>query len=123
MGLYGERVGAVTVVVADPGVKGRVESQLRSTVRAMYSSPPKHGAAIVATILNDPALFAAWRVELKGMADRINAMRARLHEELLAVGAPGDWTHITKQIGMFSFTGLTQARGRGAAAGAGCLAG
>ena len=121
MGLYGERVGAVTVVVADPGVKGRVESQLRSTVRAMYSSPPKHGAAIVSTILNDPALFAAWRVELRAMADRINSMRAALYDALLAAGAPGDWTHITKQIGMFSFTGLTQAReGR---RGAGCRGG
>lgn len=69
---------------------------------------PKHGAAVAATILCDPELFAKWQVELKGMADRIIAMRHRLCEELEAVGAPGNWDHITKAIGMFSFLGLTK---------------
>lgn len=75
MGLYGERAGALSVVCASPEEAKRVESQLKGVIRAMYSSPPKHGAAIVAAILSDPALFAEWRVELKGMADRINLMR------------------------------------------------
>ncbi|KAK9829925.1 hypothetical protein WJX72_008678 [[Myrmecia] bisecta] len=108
MGLYGERVGALTAVTRDPQVTKRVESQLKQVIRPMYSSPPIHGAAIVTTILRDPAMFAQWRVELKGMAERIQTMRTRLHKALVDVGAPGDWTHILKQIGMFSYTGLTK---------------
>eukprot|EP00887_Chlorella_sp_A99_P004460 scaffold30.g4460.t1 len=111
LGLYGERVGALTVVTLDAKVVPAVESQLKVTIRAI--NPPKHGAAIVATILGDPALFAQWRAELKGMADRIISMRAHLHAALQECGAPGSWDHVVKQIGgragggMFSFTGLT----------------
>ena len=108
MGLYGERVGALSVIVGSPGVKEPVLSQLRVTARTMYSNPPKHGAAVAALVLTDPDLFAQWKVELKGMADRIISMRHKLKEELIAVGAPGTWDHITDQIGMFSFTGLTK---------------
>lgn len=110
LGLYGERVGALTVVTTDPDVKARVESQLKFTVRAMYSNPPKHGAAIVQTVLSDPQLLAQWKVELKGMAGRIHTMRKELYEALQEVGAPGDWSHVIKQIGMFSYTGLTPAQ-------------
>lgn len=75
MGLYGERAGALSVVCGSREEAVRVESQVKGVIRAMYSSPPKHGAAIVSVILSDPTLFAEWRVELKGMADRINDMR------------------------------------------------
>ena len=77
-------------------------------IRPMYSNPPRHGAAIVATILGDPRLYEQWKVELKGMADRIITMREKLHQALVDQGAPGDWSFILKQIGMFSFTGLTK---------------
>lgn len=110
MGLYGERVGALSIVLGSPDVKESVASQLRVTARAMYSNPPKHGAVVAAAILGDPALFERWQDELKGMADRIIAMRHKLREELIAVGAPGTWDHIVNQIGMFSFTGLTPAQ-------------
>ena len=73
----------------------------------MYSNPPLHGALIVSTILADAQLTAGWRQELKQVADRIILMRSRLVEELTKIGVPGDWTHITSQIGMFSYTGLT----------------
>lgn len=108
LGLYGERIGALSVVCNSTSVIPRVESQLKGTIRAMYSNPPKHGAAIVAKVLGEPQLFEQWKVELRGMADRIKLMRSMLREALERMGTPGQWQHITDQIGMFSFTGLTK---------------
>lgn len=110
MGLYGERVGALSIVCQSAPVASRVDSQLKQVIRPMYSSPPAHGAAIAATILGDRDLFEDWTVELKGMADRIISMRHQLYDALQARGTPGDWTHILKQIGMFTFTGLNMAQ-------------
>ena len=87
LGLYGERVGALSVVCSNAGDKARVESQLKQVIRPMYSNPPAHGAAIVEKVLSDPARLNEWKVELKGMADRILAMRDRLHGALVAKGA------------------------------------
>eukprot|EP00899_Mesostigma_viride_P018900 jgi/Mesvir1/27010/Mv20717-RA.1 len=108
MGLYGERVGALNVVCADADVAKRVESQLKMVIRPMYSNPPKHGAAIAARILTDKSLFAEWQVELKGMSERIIAMRQALVDALKKRGTPGNWDHVVKQIGMFTFTGLNK---------------
>lgn len=108
MGLYGERVGALTVISRDAEASRRVESQLQKVIRGMYSNPPRHGAEIVAAILGDAELAAGWKRELKGMADRIMAMRERLFAELAALGTPGNWDHLRNQIGMFSYTGLTR---------------
>ncbi|GJE86060.1 aspartate aminotransferase family protein [Phanerochaete sordida] len=108
MGLYGERVGAFSLITADPEEKARVESQLKIVVRPMYSNPPLHGARIAATILNKPELYQEWEGEVKHMANRIISMRDRLYDNLVAQGTPGEWGHIKSQIGMFSFTGLTQ---------------
>ncbi|XP_002989786.2 aspartate aminotransferase, cytoplasmic [Selaginella moellendorffii] len=108
LGLYGERVGALSIVTKSSGVATRVESQLKLVIRPMYSNPPIHGASIVALVLGDGDLFSEWTVELKGMADRIISMRHKLYDALRARGTPGDWTHILKQIGMFSFTGLNK---------------
>lgn len=108
MGLYGERTGALHVVCANPDSAERVLSQLKIVVRGMYSSPPMHGALIAYTILNDPALAASWKEELTQVSHRILAMRHKLVEELGAIETPGDWSHIVKQIGMFSYTGLTK---------------
>ncbi|XP_031102771.1 aspartate aminotransferase, cytoplasmic [Ipomoea triloba] len=106
MGLYGERVGALSIVCKNADVASRVESQLKLVIRPMYSNPPLHGASIVATILKDRNMFQEWTVELKAMADRIITMRHQLFDALRARGTPGDWSHILKQIGMFTFTGL-----------------
>ncbi|XP_004291203.1 PREDICTED: aspartate aminotransferase, cytoplasmic [Fragaria vesca subsp. vesca] len=106
MGLYGERVGALSIVLKTSGVAAKVESQLKLVIRPMYSNPPIHGASIVATILKDKDLFNEWTIELKAMADRIISMRHQLFDSLRAKGTPGDWSHIIKQIGMFTFTGL-----------------
>ncbi|KAF3446440.1 hypothetical protein FNV43_RR11619 [Rhamnella rubrinervis] len=106
MGLYGERVGALSIVCKSADVARRVESQLKLVIRPMYSNPPIHGASIVATILRDRDLFNEWTIELKAMADRIISMRKQLFDALKTRGTPGDWSHIIKQIGMFTFTGL-----------------
>ena len=82
-------------------------SQMTLIIRAMYSNPPAHGCRIVDTVLKDPALYSQWRDCIKIMADRIINMRAGLRERLEALGTPGDWSHITSQIGMFSYTGLS----------------
>jgi len=110
MGLYGERVGALSVVANTSDNAKRVQGQLGLVIRPMYSNPPIHGAAIAQRIMEDPELLAEWKHELKGMADRINDMRATLFDALVARNAPGDWSFIKKQIGMFSFTGLTKAQ-------------
>ncbi|KAF8850981.1 mitochondrial putative aspartate aminotransferase [Acephala macrosclerotiorum] len=107
MGLYGERVGAFSIVCADADEKKRVDSQVKILVRPLYSNPPVHGARVASTILNDPALNKQWLGEVKGMADRIITMRALLKKELEALGSKHDWSHITSQIGMFAYTGLT----------------
>ncbi|GER32153.1 eukaryotic translation initiation factor 3subunit L [Striga asiatica] len=106
LGLYGERVGALSIVCRTADVASRVESQLKLVIRPMYSNPPIHGASIVATILKDRAMFEEWTIELKAMADRIISMRQQLFDALCERGTPGDWSHIIKQIGMFTFTGL-----------------
>ena len=106
MGLYGERVGALSIVCKTDDVASRVESQLKLVIRPMYSNPPIHGASIVTTILKDSNMYNEWTVELKAMADRIISMRQQLYDALSAKGTPGDWSHIIKQIGMFTFTGL-----------------
>ncbi|KAL7093593.1 hypothetical protein ACP275_11G048800 [Erythranthe tilingii] len=106
MGLYGERVGALSIVCKSADVAARVESQLKLVIRPMYSNPPLHGASIVATILKDGDLYTEWTIELKAMADRIISMRQQLFDALQSKGTPGDWSHIVKQIGMFTFTGL-----------------
>ncbi|KAI1087315.1 aspartate aminotransferase [Rostrohypoxylon terebratum] len=106
MGLYGERVGAFSIVASTPEEKKRVESQLKILVRPLYSNPPLHGARIASEILNNPALNQQWLGEVKGMADRIITMRALLKENLEKLGSSHDWSHITSQIGMFAYTGL-----------------
>lgn len=106
MGLYGERVGAFSVVCESTEEKKRVDSQIKILVRPLYSNPPIHGARIASEILNDPALNKQWLGEVKDMADRIITMRALLKENLEKLGSKRDWSHITSQIGMFAFTGL-----------------
>src|ERR1700712_5658817 len=106
-GLYGERVGAFSVVCESAEEKKRIDSQIKILVRPLYSNPPVLGARIASTILNDSALNKQWLGEVKGMADRIITMRALLKKELEALGSKHDWSHITSQIGMFAYTGLT----------------
>jgi len=106
-GLYGERAGALSAVCADAEEAERVKSQLKILIRPMYSNPPIYGARLVAIILADPALKAEWEKDCKEMADRITSMRKALVSELAAAGSTRDWSHITKQIGMFCYSGLT----------------
>jgi aspartate/tyrosine/aromatic aminotransferase len=105
-GLYCERVGALTVVAADKKSADTVQSQVKVCIRSNYSNPPAHGAELVTTVLGDPDLTALWRQEVAQMRDRINGMRRLLVETLKAKGMPGDYSFITRQRGMFSFSGL-----------------
>jgi len=106
MGLYGERVGAFTVMANDLEEAKRIESQLKIIIRPIYSNPPFGGARLVNTIMNDADLHAMWLEDVKGMADRIIDMRAKLTDGLVSRGSSHDWSHINNQIGMFCFTGL-----------------
>ncbi|XP_073461741.1 aspartate aminotransferase, mitochondrial [Aquarana catesbeiana] len=106
MGLYGERVGAFTVVCSDADEAKRVESQLKILIRPLYSNPPLNGARIAAAILNQPELRSEWLQEVKGMANRIISMREQLVSNLKKEGSIHSWQHISDQIGMFCFTGL-----------------
>lgn len=99
-GLYGERVGAFSIVCDSAEEKKRVDSQIKILVRPLYSNPPVHGARIAAEILNDPSLNKQWLGEVKGMADRIISMRALLKENLEDLGSKHDWSHITSQVCM-----------------------
>ncbi len=105
-GLYNERIGALTVVSADKETADRVFSQMKIAVRSNFSNPPAHGALIVTTILSNPELRAMWEEEVKEMRDRIKEMRALFVSKLQALGAKVDFSFISKQYGMFSFSGL-----------------
>mmetsp|Transcript_25895 Transcript_25895/g.31426 ORF Transcript_25895/g.31426 Transcript_25895/m.31426 type:complete len:265 (-) Transcript_25895:238-1032(-) len=106
-GLYGERVGTFNLTCGSAEEVKNVMSQMDIIIRNLYSNPPKHGANIVKTVLSDPALYQEWRDELLAMSLRIQEMRKVLYDELVRLETPGSWTHITSQIGMFSFTGLS----------------
>ncbi len=106
--LYGERVGALSVVCASAEECARVLSQLKIVIRANYSNPPTFGATLVATVLTTPALRAMWEDELAGMRERIRHTRALLAHKLRAAGVSGDLTYIERQKGMFSYSGLSK---------------
>jgi aromatic-amino-acid transaminase len=106
--LYGERVGALSVYCADSDEAARVLSQLKIVIRTNYSNPPTHGGAVVAAILNDKELRALWEKELGEMRVRIKSMRQSLVDGLKSAGISQDMQFITKQIGMFSYSGLNK---------------
>jgi aromatic-amino-acid transaminase len=108
--LYGERVGALSVVCATKDEVQRVLSQLKIVIRTNYSNPPTHGASIVGQVLNTPALRAQWEQELGGMRTRIKAMRSALVASLQAAGVTQDLSYITQQLGMFSYSGMNAAQ-------------
>ncbi|KAJ3411569.1 aspartate transaminase aat1 [Chytridiales sp. JEL 0842] len=108
LGLYGERVGLFSIVTESAEEAKRVDSQVKILVRPMYSNPPLSGPRIVKEILATPALRKEWHGEVKLMADRIITMRTQLRNHLeKTYGSKKNWAHITSQIGMFCYTGLT----------------
>jgi aspartate/tyrosine/aromatic aminotransferase len=106
-GLYSERVGALTLVAGSSDAAQASLSHIKTVIRSNYSNPPQHGAAIVATVLADPALRAEWEVEVAEMRDRINTMRHLFVETLNEKGVDRDFSFIARQRGMFSFSGLS----------------
>lgn len=114
MGLYGERAGAIHVVVhgiPDPaGVVARIEGQIAWIARKEYTTPARYGAELVTAVLEDPGLYAQWRADMVTMSSRLKAMRRGIQANLRELGVPADddWDHVTTQIGMFWFSGLTK---------------
>ena len=106
--LYGERVGALSVVCESKDEADRVLSQLKRVIRTNYSNPPIHGAQVVAMVLTTPALRTMWEEELAGMRVRIKQMRQALQNKLAAAGVKQDISFITRQKGMFSYSGLNK---------------
>nr|CAD7262283.1 unnamed protein product [Timema shepardi] len=108
MGLYNERVGALTVVLNDSLDVETVRTRLQVIVRGTYCSPPAHGAVIALRILSDPFNFQEWKSCVRVMAKRIIDVRQRFRAALEEINTPGSWEHITSQKGMFSLTGLSR---------------
>ncbi len=108
--LYGERVGALSIVTASKEESGRVLSQVKRVIRTNYSNPPTHGGAIVAAVLSSAELRQMWEDELAGMRERIRSMRTGLVDKLAARGVAQDFSFVAKQRGMFSYTGLSAAQ-------------
>ncbi|KAH9736879.1 Aspartate aminotransferase [Citrus sinensis] len=105
MGLYGHRVGCLSILCVDSKQAAAIRSQIQQIARAMYGSPPVHGILLVETILSDPNLKSLWIDEI--MADRIQRKRTTLRQNLEKLGSSLNWEHITNQLGMFCFSGLT----------------
>ena len=108
--LYGERVGALTITTGSKDEATRVMSQLKRVIRTNYSNPPVHGGAVVATVLSSPELRAMWEQELGEMRERIRSMRVSLVEKLQASGTRRDFSFVSAQRGMFSYSGLSAAQ-------------
>jgi aromatic-amino-acid transaminase len=108
--LYGERVGALTIVDSSKEESSRVLSQLKRVIRSNYSTPPTHGGMVVTTVLGDPALRAMWTQELGEMRDRIKDMRRGLADRLKARGLTQDLSFMVRQRGMFSYSGMNAAQ-------------
>lgn len=108
--LYGERVGALTVLCASKEEADRVLSQVKRTIRTNYSNPPTHGGKVVSMVLNNEELFALWEQELSQMRERIREMRALLVAKLKEYGVTQNFDFVLAQRGMFSYSGLTQAQ-------------
>ena len=108
--LYGERVGALSIITASKEESARVMSQVKRVIRTNYSNPPIHGGALVAGVLASPELRQMWETELAGMRDRIRSMRTSLVDAIKAQGVAQDFSFIVQQRGMFSYTGLTAAQ-------------
>jgi len=105
--LYGERVGALSIVTESKEEAARVLSQVKRVIRTNYSNPPTHGASVVAAVLNSPELRAMWEEELGEMRTRIKQLRTSMVEQLAAQGAKRDFSFVARQRGMFSYSGLT----------------
>lgn len=105
-GLYSERVGALSMVSSDAETSAAVQSQLKKLIRSNYSNPPRHGAAVVATILDDPQLTVQWKTELESMRSRIASLREQFVDTMKTAGAGHDYSFLLSQNGMFSFSGL-----------------
>jgi aromatic-amino-acid transaminase len=108
LSLYGERVGALSVVTRDADEAARILSQLKRVIRTNYSNPPTHGGQTVAMVLTTPELRMLWEGELGGMRERIKSMRRQLVDKIRAIRSDFDFSFVVRQRGMFSYSGLSR---------------
>lgn len=108
MGLYGQRVGTISFVCENSAEANQVTSQLATVARNTWSSPPKYGGLIAKTVLSNDHMYQQWLADMQLMAGRIKKMRTSLVQKLKEQGSTHDWSHITNQIGMFAYTGLSK---------------
>ena len=106
MGLYGERAGAFHIVCSDVHTAQKTESQLKIQIRRFYSTPPLHNARIVGKVIQTPEYFEQWKAELKKISSRMSQVRHGLKDRLVSLNAPGNWDHLTKQVGLHSALGI-----------------
>jgi aspartate aminotransferase len=107
MGLYGERVGSISVITPSKEIKEIVDSQMKVLIRSIYSSPSIHGSKLVEIVLSQDGIYAQWNKDVLMMADRIKSMRSSLHS-LLTSQSSLNWEHLVQQNGMFCYTGLSR---------------
>jgi len=107
-GLYGERTGCFSTICGSEAEKDIAMSRIKQIARPIYSNPPIHGARIVDIILGDAELTSMWHQDLRDMSGRMQEMRVGLRGKLAELGNEHDWSHVTSQIGMFAFTGLSK---------------
>lgn len=108
MGMYGQRLGTFSVCCENSAEATQVQSQLATIARNTWSSPPRYGSDVAKVILSDPRLYQQWVEDMRRMAGRIKSMRSGLVTKLKEVGNPHKWNHVTDQIGMFAYTGMTK---------------
>ena len=107
-GLYRDRVGSMSILCRDSATRDIVATQLSGVARTLYSMPPDHGAAIVATILNDESLYAEWLAEVAEMRERLKGVRALLNDRLQEKAPAHDFSHLVRATGMFCFLGISK---------------
>ncbi|CAD7705087.1 unnamed protein product [Ostreobium quekettii] len=107
LGLYAERIGALNIVASDKDSAARILSQLKKIARPMYSNPPVHGARIVTEVIGNKDMFDEWKGEMEMMSGRIMTVRGELYDHLTRMAPEKDWSFVKRQIGMFSYTGMT----------------
>lgn len=108
MGLYGERIGSVSIITPDSKTRQIVDSQIKKSIRSIYSSPSIHGARLVEIVLSSPDIFTQWEKDVSQMASRIKLMRSTLFDLLEKKQTLTTWDHLVQQNGMFAFTGLSK---------------
>lgn len=108
MGLYGERIGSLSIITSSESISKKIDSQIKKIIRSIYSSPSIHGSKLVEIVLSNPKIYSQWEKDILTMSNRIKDMRYKLHSLLLSKNSNMNWDHLIRQNGMFCYTGLNE---------------